>query len=123
MCVLVAEDEVKLAAVLVRFTNAQYTVDLALNGREALDFALTADYDLMILDVMLPEVTVFTFASAYGPSGNRRRYSCLRRATRSRTRSAVWIAARTTTSTVPLACCWRVCEHCSDGLPNKNRPF
>ena len=54
---LVAEDELMLASVLEdTLGEAQYTVDVAFDGEEALDFARTATYDAMVLDVLLPRV-------------------------------------------------------------------
>jgi two-component system OmpR family response regulator len=53
--VLVVEDELRLASVLEEaLSEAQYTVDVATDGDEALLFAQTATYDAMVLDVLLP---------------------------------------------------------------------
>jgi DNA-binding response OmpR family regulator len=55
--ILVVEDELKLGGILEeRLSAAQYTVDLALDGEEALDFARTTSYDVIVLDVLLPKV-------------------------------------------------------------------
>jgi len=55
--VLVVEDELKLGSALEEgLSEAQYTVDLALDGEEGLDFARVTSYDAIILDVMLPRV-------------------------------------------------------------------
>ncbi len=53
--ILIVEDEEKLA----RFTELElvhegYSVDKIGNGRDALDMALAKDYDLILLDIMLP---------------------------------------------------------------------
>jgi two-component system OmpR family response regulator len=57
MRLLVAEDELRLACVLEqKLSNANYTVDLACNGEEALDYARTCSYDVMVLDVLLPHI-------------------------------------------------------------------
>ncbi len=57
---LVVEDEVKLGQALVEgLTRAQYTVDYARDGEEALDYAGTSGYDVMLLDVMLPKIDGF----------------------------------------------------------------
>lgn len=53
--ILLVEDEEKLA----RFTELElvhegYRVEKSGNGREALDLALNRDYDLILLDIMLP---------------------------------------------------------------------
>ena len=36
--------------------EAGYAVDLAWDGREGLDYALAADYDVLVLDIMLPKM-------------------------------------------------------------------
>jgi len=55
--VLVVEDEWKLSSVLEeRLSAAQYTVDVAIDGEEALDFTRTSSYDAIVLDVLLPRV-------------------------------------------------------------------
>lgn len=55
--VLVAEDELKLASTLEEgLVEAGYTVDLALNGEDALAYGRTVPYDAVVLDVMLPGI-------------------------------------------------------------------
>jgi two-component system copper resistance phosphate regulon response regulator CusR len=55
MRILIAEDEPKTAAYLRKgVSESGYVVDCAANGEDALHLALTGDYDLLILDVMLP---------------------------------------------------------------------
>lgn len=57
MRVLVVEDEPKLAGLVAEgLRRAEYTVDVALDGDEALDFARVTAYDAIVLDVMLPGV-------------------------------------------------------------------
>ena len=57
MRVLVAEDHVKLAeAVASGLRREGMAVDIALDGREALDEALVTSYDVIVLDRDLPEV-------------------------------------------------------------------
>jgi DNA-binding response OmpR family regulator len=61
MRILLVEDEQVLATVLKRGLEEHgYAVDLAGDGEEALAFASTEPYDLVVLDVMLPEVDGFT---------------------------------------------------------------
>lgn len=56
MRILVVEDEIKAAAYLQRgLTENGYVVDVANNGEDGLHCALNGEYDLLILDVMLPE--------------------------------------------------------------------
>ena len=60
MKVLVVEDEPKLARSLRgSLERAGYAVDLAFDGEAALDYAGTYDYDLVLLDVMLPKLDGF----------------------------------------------------------------
>lgn len=55
MRILIVEDEAKTAAYLRKgFTESGFTVELAANGRDGLHLALTEDFDLILLDVMLP---------------------------------------------------------------------
>jgi two-component system copper resistance phosphate regulon response regulator CusR len=57
MRLLVVEDEEKLAQLLKRALTAErFSVDVALHGRDGLDLATTYDYDLIILDLLLPEL-------------------------------------------------------------------
>jgi DNA-binding response OmpR family regulator len=58
MRILVVEDEPSIANFVRHgLTEAGYAVDSAWDGREGLDFALTAEYDALVLDVMLPRRT------------------------------------------------------------------
>lgn len=55
MRVLLVEDEHKISAYIKRgLEESGYAVDAVFNGREVLDWAEAASYDLIILDVMLP---------------------------------------------------------------------
>ena len=57
MRLLVAEDELDLAEVLAAFlTKNQYAVDTVHDGAAALDYASTAEYDAIILDIMMPKL-------------------------------------------------------------------
>jgi two-component system, OmpR family, copper resistance phosphate regulon response regulator CusR len=63
--ILIAEDEGKTAAYLRKgLTEHGFTVDLAATGREGLALALTGSYDLIVLDVMLPERDGWSVLSA-----------------------------------------------------------
>lgn len=60
MRILIVEDEAKMAAYLRQgLTEASYTVDIATNGRDGLFLALHEAFDLVVLDVMLPELDGF----------------------------------------------------------------
>ena len=53
--ILIVEDEEKIARfVELELTHEGYEVDKVADGREAVDQALANDYDLILLDVMLP---------------------------------------------------------------------
>ena len=55
MRILVVEDEIKTARYLKRgLTENGFAVDIVHNGSDGLSMALGIDYDLVILDVMLP---------------------------------------------------------------------
>lgn len=55
MRILVIEDERKVASFIKKGLEEEYySVDVALDGREGLRLALEEEYDLIILDVMLP---------------------------------------------------------------------
>lgn len=58
MRILVVEDQKDLNEIIVRkLTNEHYTVDACFAGDEALDFLRCAEYDCVILDIMLPGIT------------------------------------------------------------------
>ncbi|HJD26572.1 MAG TPA: response regulator transcription factor [Candidatus Blautia intestinipullorum] len=56
MRILIAEDEKDLNRLLKkRLENQKYTVDACFDGEEALDYLAAADYDAVILDIMMPK--------------------------------------------------------------------
>ena len=55
MRLLLAEDEKELSNALVAILkHSNYTVDAVYNGTDALDYALSGEYDGIILDIMMP---------------------------------------------------------------------
>ena len=57
MRLLVVEDEEKLAQLVKRALVAErFSVDVAHDGREGLDLATAHDYDLIVLDLLLPQL-------------------------------------------------------------------
>ena len=61
MRILVIEDEKKVANFVKKGLEEEfYAVDIALNGKEGYELASTEEYDLIILDVMLPYMDGFT---------------------------------------------------------------
>ena len=61
MKILVVDDEALIRTVIKEYcTNNNYEVFEASSGKEALDLLLDNKYDLMILDIMMPEMDGFT---------------------------------------------------------------
>jgi len=61
MRVLLVEDEKSLSAAICRLLEKErITAEPVYNGRDGLDYALSGEYDAIILDVMLPEMDGFT---------------------------------------------------------------
>lgn len=57
MRILMVEDEKYMAeAVAQVLKKNNYSVDLAYNGEEGLDYGLSGIYDIIILDIMLPKI-------------------------------------------------------------------
>lgn len=57
MRVLVVEDEPSIAKFIQQgLTESGYAVDLATDGQEALTYAVVAEYDLFIFDIMIPKL-------------------------------------------------------------------
>ena len=58
MKLLIAEDERDLAdALTVLLERNKYAVDTVYNGRDAYEYARTGEYDAVILDIMMPQLT------------------------------------------------------------------
>lgn len=58
MKLLIAEDERDLAdALTVLLERNKYAVDTVYNGRDAYEYARTGEYDGVILDIMMPQLT------------------------------------------------------------------
>ena len=61
MRVLLVEDEHKISAYVRRgLEESGYAVDAVFTGKDALDWAEAASYDLIILDIMIPVVDGLT---------------------------------------------------------------
>ncbi len=57
MKILVVEDEVKVANFIKRGLEEEgYVVDMAEDGRRGLDLIKTKEYDIVLLDLMIPEI-------------------------------------------------------------------
>jgi DNA-binding response OmpR family regulator len=58
MRILIVEDEKKMANFLERgLKEEHYTVDIAYDGEKGWEYAMTNEYDLLILDWMLPKMS------------------------------------------------------------------
>lgn len=61
MKILIVDDEELIRSVIKEYLNEQnYITDEAENGKEALEKLLINDYDLLVLDIMMPEMDGFT---------------------------------------------------------------
>ena len=70
MKILIVEDETKTGEYLQKgLKEAGYNTDLARDGRDGLHLALTGDYDLVILDVMVPVVDGWQILKSIRQSG------------------------------------------------------
>ncbi|SDX54473.1 response regulator transcription factor [Paenibacillus sp. CF384] len=70
MRLLIVEDEVHLAEALTQILKKHhYAVDVAHDGREGLDHALSGIYDLVLLDIMLPELDGISVLKALRAEG------------------------------------------------------
>ncbi len=57
MRILIVEDEIRLAEAVAAILRSQrYSTDIANDGLTGLQFALTDEYDCIILDIMLPKM-------------------------------------------------------------------
>ncbi|MBF0715081.1 response regulator transcription factor [Gemelliphila palaticanis] len=62
MKILVVEDEKDLNNILVRYLKKNnFSVDYCYNGEEAIDFVNLSNYDVIILDVMMPQMDGYEF--------------------------------------------------------------
>lgn len=60
MKILIVEDEIRLAEALVQIMQEQnYETDVAHDGLDGLNYGLLGDYDVIVLDVMLPGMDGF----------------------------------------------------------------
>lgn len=63
MRILIVEDEIRLAETLGQIMEEQhYQADVVNDGADSLDYALSGQYDLVLLDVMLPNLDGYEVA-------------------------------------------------------------
>ena len=71
MRILIVEDEKALSRVLVKiFEKNYYSVDTVYNGQEALDYIATGNYDIVLIDVMMPVMDGITALKKIRADGN-----------------------------------------------------
>jgi two-component system copper resistance phosphate regulon response regulator CusR len=72
MHILIVEDEKKTASFISRgLTEENFTTDVAENGLTGLDLAMKREYDLIILDVMLPGIDGWEVLKRLRERGNK----------------------------------------------------
>ena len=113
MRVLIVEDERRLAQTLADLMEAHnYGADIAYDGEEGLDNALSGIYDVILLDVMLPKRSGYEIVHALRKEGDKTPVLML-------TARTVWTPAQTTICPSPLTAmnCWPVSEPSPAGTP------
>ncbi|WP_432420937.1 response regulator [Nocardia cyriacigeorgica] len=71
MRLLIVEDEKRLALALAKGLSAEgFAVDVVHDGAEGLHRAITADYDLIILDIMLPGMNGYQVCATLRAAGH-----------------------------------------------------
>lgn len=102
MKLLLADDEVELTNALTAIlTHSGYTVDAVNNGRDALEYARSGNYDGIILDIMMPELDGTQVLQSLRRDGNAVPVLFLTAKGRSGTASGGWISGQMTTSPSP----------------------
>lgn len=72
MRILVAEDQRHLNEIITKeLTQSGYTVDACFDGQAALDYCACAEYDVLILDIMMPKVDGLTVVRTLRRQGSR----------------------------------------------------
>lgn len=71
MRILVAEDEIPLARALVKiFEKNNYSADAVHNGEDALEYLDAGNYDVVIMDIMMPKMDGITALKLLRSKGN-----------------------------------------------------
>lgn len=71
MRILIAEDEKDLNRILsAKLRSQHYSVDACFNGEEVLDYMAGAEYDALILDIMMPVIDGLTVLKKIRRAGN-----------------------------------------------------
>ena len=71
MKILLVEDEIDLNNIVTKYLKKNgYSVDSVFDGEEALDYLEYGEYDLIILDVMMPKLNGFEVIKELRNKGN-----------------------------------------------------
>jgi len=71
MKILIVEDDQRIAIPLKEELQHQnYVVDMAIDGSEGLEMAMTGQYDIIVLDLMLPKLSGFSVCKQLRDNGN-----------------------------------------------------
>lgn len=77
MKLLYAEDEPAMAEAVTDILNYHnFMVDAVPDGEETLEYALSGDYDGIILDIMLPKKAAWRCCTCSGAAAAARLYCC-----------------------------------------------
>ncbi|MFC3931606.1 response regulator transcription factor [Streptococcus dentapri] len=72
MKLLIVEDERDLNLSLAKLLKTHsYSVDSAFDGKEGMDFLAVSDYDVIILDIMMPKMDGYAFIQELRHSGSK----------------------------------------------------
>jgi len=71
MRILIVEDDCKVSSYMKRALEEKgYAVDATYTGQEGLDWAVPVQYDVIILDILLPEMSGVTVCAELRDKGN-----------------------------------------------------
>jgi DNA-binding response OmpR family regulator len=71
MKILLVEDDLPTGSALAKaLIDQRYSVDAATNGKDALNFAQTVEYDLILLDILIPEIDGISVCRTLRSQGN-----------------------------------------------------
>ena len=122
--ILIIEDEENLARfVELELKHDGYETDVELDGRQGLDAALNQDFDVILLDLMLPELNGLEVARRVREVKDTpiiimtARDSVIDRVSGWTTGPMI-----TSLSPLPLKNCWLGCGHCYGGFQLKATP-
>ncbi len=121
MRILIAEDEKDLNRILTEQLKSQhYSVDSCFNGRDALDYLDSAEYDALILDIMMPVLDGLSVLKTLRKKGSSLPVLLLTAKDSVEDRVGVWTPEPTIiwSSPLPLRNCWPGSGSCS-GNPRK----